>query len=100
MLITIIALQSLWCAWHARARQRSLLAQMTLRELADIGLTDAERQIEVDAPFWQAIFAGYRRNASLAKSRRARSRKAVSRLSRIEKRRLHSVSSLGSDAVR
>ena len=94
MLITLIALRSLVCVWRQRQRERDLLTRMTLRELADIGLTDAEREVEVDAPFWRAVFARYRRATSSAKSRRARSRKAVSRLSRLEKRKLRPVSPL------
>jgi uncharacterized protein YjiS (DUF1127 family) len=88
MLITLIALRSLVSVWRQRQRQRDLLARMTLRELADIGLTDAEREVEVDAPFWHAVFARYRRDVCLAKSRRARSRKAISRLSKMDQRKL------------
>lgn len=88
MLITIIALRSLVCVWLQRQRERDLLARMTLRELADIGLTDAEREVEVDAPFWRAVFARYRRATSSAKNRRARSRQAMSRLSQMAERKL------------
>jgi uncharacterized protein YjiS (DUF1127 family) len=88
MVITLIALRSLWLVWSERQRQRNLLAQMTFRELADIGITDAERQFELAAPFWRAVFARHRRDASFSRNRREQSRKAISRLSRMARRRL------------
>ncbi len=88
MVMTLIALQALWRVWRERQRQRNVLAQMTLRELADIGLTDAERQVEVAAPFWRAVFAHFRRDASSFQNRRARTRQAMSRLSRMSERKL------------
>ena len=84
MVITLIVLKHLWRVWREREDQRSRLARMTQRELADIGLTDAERQAEVDAPFWRAVFAHYRRGNENARARRARTQQAVARLSRME----------------
>jgi uncharacterized protein YjiS (DUF1127 family) len=84
MVITLIVLKHLWRVWREREDQRSQLARMTQRELADIGLTDAERQAEVDAPFWRAVFAHYRHGNRHARARRARTQQAVARLSRME----------------
>jgi uncharacterized protein YjiS (DUF1127 family) len=84
MVITLIVLKHLWRVWREREDQRSRLARMTQRELADIGLTDAERQAEVDAPFWRAVFAHYRDGNRDARARRARTQQAVARLSRME----------------
>jgi hypothetical protein len=63
---------------------RSRLAGMSPRELADVGLTDAERQAEVDAPFWRTVFAQYRRGHLDARARRVRTQQAIARLSRME----------------
>jgi uncharacterized protein YjiS (DUF1127 family) len=38
-------------AWH-RARTRRLLAEMTARELRDIGVTRLEAETECNKPFW------------------------------------------------
>jgi uncharacterized protein YjiS (DUF1127 family) len=84
MVITVIVLNHLWRVWRERENQRSELARMSPRELADIGLTDAERQAEVDAPFWRAVFAHYRRGHLDARARRARTQQAMARLSRME----------------
>ncbi|MDQ8728708.1 DUF1127 domain-containing protein [Bradyrhizobium sp. LHD-71] len=86
--MTLIALQALWRVWRERQRQRNVLAQMTSRELADFGLTDAERQVEVDAPFWRAVFEHYRRDALSLQNKRTRLQRAMSRLSRMSERRL------------
>ena len=40
--------------WHHRHRSRRQLATLDDRELADIGLTRAQRWVECDKPFWQA----------------------------------------------
>lgn len=86
MVITLIVLHSLWRVWRQRESQRSLLARMNARELADIGLTDAERQVEVDAPLWRDVFAKYQHNASRRREKRMRTQQAISRLSRMEQR--------------
>ena len=84
MVITLTVLKHLWRVWREREDQRGRLARMTQRELADIGLTDAERQTEVDAPFWRAVFVHYRHGNRHARARRARTQQAVVRLSRME----------------
>jgi uncharacterized protein YjiS (DUF1127 family) len=84
MVITVIVLRHLWRVWRQRENLRSRLAGMSSRELADIGLTDPERQAEVDAPFWRAVFAHYRRGHLDARARRARTQQAMARLSRME----------------
>jgi len=87
MVTIVIVLKHLWSIWRAREDQRSQLARMSPRELADIGLTDAERQVEVDAPFWRAVFAHYQRGHKGARARRARTQQAMARLSRMESSR-------------
>jgi uncharacterized protein YjiS (DUF1127 family) len=39
-------------AWH-RARTRRLLAEMTARELRDIGVTPSDAEAEANKPFWR-----------------------------------------------
>ena len=39
--------------WRERATQRRRLAGLSLRELDDIGITDAERLDESAKPFWR-----------------------------------------------
>ncbi len=81
MLITIIVLQSLVNV--LRERRRNRLARRSLRELADIGPADAERLHASATPFWRAVLVRSRKDVSLSKHKRARSRKAMRRLSRI-----------------
>ncbi len=40
--------------WHQRARQRRQLAELSDRQLADIGISRAEACAEAQRPFWQA----------------------------------------------
>jgi uncharacterized protein YjiS (DUF1127 family) len=50
-----------WCwrllanllSWQQRSRTRRQLAQLNPHELADVGITEAERQVELDKPFWR-----------------------------------------------
>jgi len=44
----------LMTVWYQRGRQRQQLAQLTDRELRDIGISHAEAQTEASKPFWQA----------------------------------------------
>lgn len=39
--------------WRHRARSRVALARLSARELADIGLSPAERLRECEKPFWR-----------------------------------------------
>ncbi|MCP5160809.1 MAG: DUF1127 domain-containing protein [Hahellaceae bacterium] len=39
--------------WHARYRQRQMLAQLSSYELKDMGITRSEATEEVNKPFWQ-----------------------------------------------
>ncbi len=39
--------------WRRRARERSQLAALDARMLADIGLTHADREMLVNKPFWR-----------------------------------------------
>jgi uncharacterized protein YjiS (DUF1127 family) len=40
-------------AWRQNSRTRQQLAQLDPRQLADAGITDAERDSELDKPFWR-----------------------------------------------
>ena len=84
MLITFIALRSLWRAWREHRQRR--LARRSLRQLTDPGPAGAGHEHAM--PFWQAILARYRKDVSSTEQRRERSRKAISRLSRISERKL------------
>jgi len=39
--------------WHARARQRRQLVELSDYMLRDIGLTRADAEAEADKPFWR-----------------------------------------------
>ncbi len=41
-------------SWYQRARQRRQLAELSDRQLADIGISRAEARAEAQRPFWQA----------------------------------------------
>ena len=87
MVITVLVLGNLWRIWRKRESERSQLAAMSSRELEDIGLTDAERQMEVDAPLWRVAVTQYRQRAAGVRARRARTQRAIYRLSRMESAR-------------
>jgi hypothetical protein len=97
MLITFIALRSLWLVW--REYQRRWLARTSLRQLTDMGATDADCEAEL-SPFWRAVQARYRKDASFTRARRARSRRALSRLSRMSERKLAAASAWGAPGAR
>lgn len=40
--------------WRRRARERTELSRMPARELADLGITEGRRNLEVMKPFWRA----------------------------------------------
>lgn len=39
--------------WQQRSRSRRQLAQLDPRLLADTGISEAERQVELSKPFWR-----------------------------------------------
>lgn len=39
--------------WQQRSRSRRQLAQLDARLLADTGISEAERQVELSKPFWR-----------------------------------------------
>ena len=40
--------------WRRRAIERSMLAHMSQRDIADMGMTEADIRYEMDKPFWRA----------------------------------------------
>jgi uncharacterized protein YjiS (DUF1127 family) len=40
--------------WRQRTRERRALAQLSARDLTDLGIGHGERIIEVEKPFWRA----------------------------------------------
>jgi uncharacterized protein YjiS (DUF1127 family) len=52
--LLVATVQYLAVEWHHRARSRALLAQMSDRDLRDIGITRAEAAHESAKPFWRA----------------------------------------------
>jgi hypothetical protein len=86
MLITIIVLQSLVNVLRERRQNRR--ARRSLRELTDIGSADAEQVRASATPFWRAVLVRSRKDVSVSKHKRARSRKAMRRLSRISERKM------------
>ncbi|MFP5422116.1 MAG: DUF1127 domain-containing protein [Gammaproteobacteria bacterium] len=41
------------CGWQRNLRTRSQLARLDSRQLADAGITEAQRQVELAKPFWR-----------------------------------------------
>lgn len=97
MLLTFIALQSLWRVWQER-RQRAL-ARMSLHQLSEIGVPNGSDEDD-SLPFWRAVLARCRKEASRSESRRTRARQAMFRLSRIVERRQATYSSSRTDMRR
>jgi hypothetical protein len=84
MLITFIAVRSLWRAW--REHQQHRRGRRSSRQFIDLGPIEAGHDLAM--PLWQAVLARYRKDVLLSEQRRARSRKAITRLSRISERKL------------
>ena len=87
MVITVLLLGNLWRLWRKRENERSQIAALSQRDLQDMGLTGADRQALLDTTLWRALFAQYRRYAAEVQAKRARTQRAVSRLSRMESAR-------------
>ncbi|WP_339525040.1 DUF1127 domain-containing protein [Pseudomonas sp. EA_35y_Pfl2_R111] len=41
------------CGWRRKLRTRRQLARLDSRQLADAGITEAQRQAELARPFWR-----------------------------------------------
>lgn len=41
------------CQWQLNWRTRRQLAQLDGRQLADTGISEAQRQLELEKPFWR-----------------------------------------------
>ena len=54
ILLLVATAQHLAAEWRRRARSRAELAQMSDRDLRDIGITRAEVACESAKPFWRA----------------------------------------------
>ncbi|MFP6847842.1 MAG: DUF1127 domain-containing protein [Pseudomonas sp.] len=39
--------------WRRNVRTRQQLARLDSRQLADAGISEAQRQVELDTPFWR-----------------------------------------------
>jgi len=40
--------------WRQRSIERAMLAHMSQRDIADMGMTESEVRYEMDKPFWRA----------------------------------------------
>jgi uncharacterized protein YjiS (DUF1127 family) len=87
MVITVLVLGNLWRVWRKREHERNQLAALSPRALEDMGATDADRRAELDATLWRALLVNYRQYAAEVQARRARTQRAISRLSRMEQAR-------------
>ena len=52
--LLVVTVQHLAAEWHRRARNRAESAQMSDRDLLDIGITRIEAANESAKPFWRA----------------------------------------------
>jgi uncharacterized protein YjiS (DUF1127 family) len=48
-----LRLYSTLCGWQRNVHTRRQLARLDSRQLADAGITEAQRQGELDKPFWR-----------------------------------------------
>lgn len=49
----VLDLYAIFCLWRQRARTRKQLAVLDERMLADAGISIADREAELDKPFWR-----------------------------------------------
>jgi len=84
MVITVLLLGNMWRAWRKREHERSQIAALSQRDLQDMGLTDTDRQALLDATLLRALRGQYSRYVAEVRARRARTQRAVSRLSRMQ----------------
>ncbi|TLX57670.1 hypothetical protein DN824_08525 [Stutzerimonas nosocomialis] len=49
----LLAMLQLIRLWRQRSRTRRQLARLDERQLADIGISPAAREVELDKPFWR-----------------------------------------------
>ena len=42
-----------FCGWQRNRHTRKQLARLDSRQLADAGITEAQRQVELEKPFWR-----------------------------------------------
>ena len=40
--------------WRQRTMERAMLAHMSQRDIADMGMSEADVRYEIDKPFWRA----------------------------------------------
>lgn len=50
----LAAVSERFAIWRRRVRERETLAHLTGRDLADIGITRVEAEVEIAKPFWRA----------------------------------------------
>lgn len=48
-----LSLYALLCNWHRNHRTRRQLACLNAQQLADTGISEAERLCELEKPFWR-----------------------------------------------
>lgn len=75
MLITLFAMQSIWFAWREYQLRRSFRA-------------GGVREADAMPPFWSALLARYRRELTVSRGRRARTRRAIERINTVSERKL------------
>lgn len=52
--VWLAAVSERLATWRRRAREREILVHLTSRDLADIGITRVEAEVEAAKPFWRA----------------------------------------------
>ncbi|MBM3490798.1 MAG: DUF1127 domain-containing protein [Alphaproteobacteria bacterium] len=50
----VLAVLATLATWQRRQRDRAALAQLSVRDLKDIGLSDSQAVFEAGKPFWRA----------------------------------------------
>lgn len=82
MLITLLAVQSLWMVFQEHQDRRQI--RNNSRSFAGAGMPGGA--VDPNAPFWPAVLARCRKQIKLADARRDRTRRALERLSRLPRK--------------
>jgi hypothetical protein len=84
MLLTLIAMQSAWLAWREYQQRKSARRRLLL---ASTNLCGSRPTSVPLPPFWNTLLARYRREMTVSRDRRVRTRKAIERINMAAERK-------------